>query len=649
MKKIDFKLIIICLIPLFLAIIGSSQILGQTVLVEEGAVWKYLDDGSNQDTLWRDPGFDDSSWENGPAQLGYGDGDEATVISYGPNPNNKYITYYFRHSFNVSNPSQYIGLHLRLLRDDGALVYLNGVEIERSNMPAGTINYLTLASATVSGGEEDMFFETFEDAANLVDGTNVLAVEVHQRSITSSDVSFDLKLVTTTQLPAETRKAPYLIYTGDNTEMQVLWQLISTDTCTIEWGTDTLYTMGNTQTYEYGNDHQHKYTITNLMPGSKYYYRVTVNQEIHTGSFHSAPEAGVTDIKFIAYGDTRSYPVAHNNVAEAIVNTYNSDEDFQSIILAVGDLVNNGNSESDWDNQFFDPSYSNIQEMLATIPYQSCMGNHEGTGALFTKYFPYPFVAGRYWSFDYGPAHFVVVDQYTSYGPGSAQLTWIESDLASTTKPWKFIYLHEPGWSAGGHGNNSSVQNYIQPLCEQYGVSILFAGHNHYYARAVVNDVQHVTTGGGGAPLYQPNPNNPNIITATMIYHFCKIEIENNSLDFKAVTPAGVVIDSFTTAPAVGVESDKDELSIQEFVLFPAFPNPFNPFTTIEFDLPKTSEVTLKIFNILGEEVATLVSDRLSTGSYSYEWDASNLASGVYLYRLETGNYVETRKMVVMR
>jgi hypothetical protein len=85
------------------------------------------------------------------------------------------------------------------------------------------------------------------------------------------------------------------------------------------------------------------------------------------------------------------------------------------------------------------------------------------------------------------------------------------------------------------------------------------------------------------------------------------------------------------------------------FQLFANYPNPFNPSTTIEFDLPKTSEVTLKIFNTLGEEVATLVSDRLSAGSYSYEWDASQLASGVYLYRLEAGRYVETKKMILMR
>ena len=85
------------------------------------------------------------------------------------------------------------------------------------------------------------------------------------------------------------------------------------------------------------------------------------------------------------------------------------------------------------------------------------------------------------------------------------------------------------------------------------------------------------------------------------------------------------------------------------FTIEQNYPNPFNPTTMIKFDLPKTSEVTLKIFNILGEEVVTLVSDRLSTGSYSYEWDASNLASGVYLYRLQAGDYIETRKMVLMR
>jgi enterochelin esterase family protein len=89
--------------------------------------------------------------------------------------------------------------------------------------------------------------------------------------------------------------------------------------------------------------------------------------------------------------------------------------------------------------------------------------------------------------------------------------------------------------------------------------------------------------------------------------------------------------------------------SPQGYLLSQNYPNPFNPSTTIVFYLTKTRQATLKIFNILGEEVVTLISDRLSTGSYAYEWDASEFASGVYLYRLQAGEYIETRRMVLMK
>ncbi|MEJ2536021.1 MAG: T9SS type A sorting domain-containing protein, partial [Calditrichia bacterium] len=96
---------------------------------------------------------------------------------------------------------------------------------------------------------------------------------------------------------------------------------------------------------------------------------------------------------------------------------------------------------------------------------------------------------------------------------------------------------------------------------------------------------------------------------------------------------------------------------LKEFRLKQNYPNPFNPSTTIEFNLPIASEVSLKIFNILGEEVTTLVSDKLKAGSYSYEWNGTEqLASGIYIYRL-SGNtlhekhtrFVDTRKMVLLK
>ena len=349
---------------------------------------------------------------------------------------------------------------------------------------------------------------------------------------------------------AETiRKRPYLVYPGDSTQMRVLWQLTGTASCILEWGLDTSYSSGMTHTSEYGSDHQHSYTITDLTPGTKYYYQVTLSDHEYTGSFRTVPAASATKLKFMAYGDTRTNTADHNMVAGGMISAYTEDPDFQTLIIATGDLVSNGDNESDWDDQFFDSDQPNIQELLANIPIHSCMGNHEGSGNLFVKYFPYPYVADCYWSFDYGPAHFLVADQYVDYGSGSVQLLWIEDDLASTTKPWKFIFLHEPGWSAGGHSNNVVVQNDIQPLCEQYDVAIVFAGHNHYYARAIVNSVHHVTTGGGGAPLVSPDPGYPNIVATDMSLHHCEVEIDGDLLSFVAVNSDGMVIDTFMVQP----------------------------------------------------------------------------------------------------
>lgn len=161
-------------------------------LVPTGALWRYHDTGANLGTAWRAPHFDDSAWPEGPAQLGFGDGDEATVV----NPNRARVTTYFRRAFVSPEPRNFTGLLVRLLRDDGAVVYLNGVEVFRSNMPTGTITYTTLALTTASGGDETTnFHELALSPGLLVPGTNVLAVEVHQASTNSSDLSFDLELL----------------------------------------------------------------------------------------------------------------------------------------------------------------------------------------------------------------------------------------------------------------------------------------------------------------------------------------------------------------------------------------------------------------------------------------------------------------------
>jgi Lamin Tail Domain/CotH kinase protein/Chitobiase/beta-hexosaminidase C-terminal domain/PA14 domain len=168
-----------------------------TTFVPKGSVWKYLDNGSDQGVAWIARAFNDTSWKSGPAPLGYGDANgqwPATTNSYGPDPNNKYITTYYRRGFSVSSPASATNLVVSVQRDDGVLVYLNGAPIFTNNMPAGPITYLTTALVAVGGTDETTFYTQAVDPALLVSGTNVLAAEIHQANGTSSDIIFDLDL-----------------------------------------------------------------------------------------------------------------------------------------------------------------------------------------------------------------------------------------------------------------------------------------------------------------------------------------------------------------------------------------------------------------------------------------------------------------------
>lgn len=165
----------------------------ETPLINVGADWKYLDDGSAQTTPWRARLYDDSSWASGPAPLGYGD-DPATEISFGGDSDNKHITSYFRHSFDVSGPIDFDTMSLSIQVDDAAVVYLNGNEIIRQNLPAGEIDSQTLSLQAAAPPEEAYFTDYNVSPEFLSTGQNVIAVEVHQNGRSSVDLRLDLSL-----------------------------------------------------------------------------------------------------------------------------------------------------------------------------------------------------------------------------------------------------------------------------------------------------------------------------------------------------------------------------------------------------------------------------------------------------------------------
>ena len=175
---------------------ASTRATNRASLVPRGAPWKYLDDGSNQGTTWKATNFTDTTWKTGYGEFGWGDTYESTQVNVTLKP----VTTYFRKTFNVSDPTKITALTLNLMRDDGAIVYLNNTEIYRNNMPVGTVTNATLASAAVADGAAEWAIvspATQPSPTLLVNGTNVLAVEVHQNTTANVDMSFDASLVAT--------------------------------------------------------------------------------------------------------------------------------------------------------------------------------------------------------------------------------------------------------------------------------------------------------------------------------------------------------------------------------------------------------------------------------------------------------------------
>jgi hypothetical protein len=195
--------------------------LAQVSLVPLGAQWRYYDSGNLAGTSWRTTAFNDSAWNNGAAPLGYGDDNIVTTVKYGPSTTARYISTWFRHSFQVDDPTRFLSVTLGLIRDDGAAVYLNGTEVFRSNLPTGTLTAATRASASVGGTDETTLYEASVDPKWFRSGTNVLAVEVHQFAPDSSDVRFALQL--SGLLRPSSASAPLLELGAGSEQIRLSW------------------------------------------------------------------------------------------------------------------------------------------------------------------------------------------------------------------------------------------------------------------------------------------------------------------------------------------------------------------------------------------------------------------------------------------
>ena len=179
----------------------------ETILLPRGGktTWRYLDAGQKPVGDWKAAAFDDAKWKSGPAPLGYGEDGLGTEVSFGDSGRKKAITTWFRAGVEIADPAMVESLLLQIRGDDGAVVYLNGREVARTNMPAGPVTAETTASAALRDEVEGIFHRFIVPAKDAVQkGHNIIAVEVHQADAQSSDLIFDLEV--TALAPGETPK-----------------------------------------------------------------------------------------------------------------------------------------------------------------------------------------------------------------------------------------------------------------------------------------------------------------------------------------------------------------------------------------------------------------------------------------------------------
>ena len=282
--------------------------------------------------------------------------------------------------------------------------------------------------------------------------------------------------------------------------------------------------------------------IDGLSPATVYHYRVISGGDTTPDRQFTTTVNSGDPFLFCAYGDNRRpSPWA----AEAVANEMA--EEFPDFVINTGDIVNfdeqlGVKTAAEW--KFF---FEKTVPLISQSPLFAIRGNHDDDSDLFMKFMDNPTDNSgneHYYSFDYGNAHFLALDSTLEECSG-AQLAFVESDLAANEGNGPlFVFFHHPPFSNGTHGGSGSTYSCWAPLFQEYGVDMVFSGHDHLYTRMGtyyeggtppapgINGVTYIVTGGGGAPLYPTNTNNtPPIDTTAPEFHFLVVQVSGDAID----------------------------------------------------------------------------------------------------------------------
>jgi acid phosphatase type 7 len=288
----------------------------------------------------------------------------------------------------------------------------------------------------------------------------------------------------------------------------------------------------------------HSASLTGLRGGDSCMYTIRDSKGIAGGHFTTALPAGAQPpfdrFRFLVYGDTRSFPDRHRAVAEAA----GREQPF-AFTLNTGDFTANGTTLALWKQEFFDPA----GELLRRTPIWPVRGNHEPDANLYAALFEGLPHGGLYYSFDFGNAHFVMLDSggLEDRPADPAMLDWLEKDLSATRAEWKFAVYHRPSADTAAGGKTWGRRD-VWPILERHGVDMIFSGHSHVYERFRPvgspggKPMIQIVSGGGGAPTYEVKPS-PILEVGYDGTHYCMLELAGADLRMTVKSPDGNVID----------------------------------------------------------------------------------------------------------
>ena len=370
-------------------------------------------------------------------------------------------------------------------------------------------------------------------------------------------------------------RSPY-VQSLATTSLVIVWTTVEDGASEVRYGTgDFSRTALATSSYfttpdsaPYDQYYIHEATLTGLTSDTLYQYKIYSNGADLTpggvATTRTAKPPTTPHFRFAAIGDSGDGSQNQKDVATRLQQVQ------PDLVVHTGDLIYPEASYEGFETKFFEI----YKDLLMSTWLAPSMGNHDVTynnGKSFTDVFVNPPNATNvserelYYSFDYGNAHFVILNNYFALtSVSSAQYTWLRNDLAASNQFWKFVVFHEPAYASNSQQeprDNALIVQSVVPLFEQYGVDIVFGAHWHYYERmkplldgqiSTIEDggVVYVNTGGGGAGLFGIGSGtlNPRTVTKVSTYHLTMVDVNNCNLQLSAVRRVSGAGDIFDTS-----------------------------------------------------------------------------------------------------